>query len=300
MRVLVTGGSGFVGRQAVGSLIAAGADVHLHCHRHRVLFADVPHIYSDLREPDAARRLLDQVRPEIVLHLAWHVKHETFWTSQENLDWGAASLFLARAALDVGVRRFIGVGTCFEYCWPNTGDCREDETTLAPTSLYAVTKDATRRIIEELHDLSFAWARLFYLYGPFEHDARLVASIASRLARGQAAPLSSGAAVRDFLDTRDAGAALAALAFSDVVGAVNIGSGEGVSIASIAERLGRIAGRPELIQVGALIDREGEPPRIVADTRRLREEVGFRAARSLDEGLADTYSWWCRQLGKPQ
>ena len=97
------------------------------------------------------------------------------------------------------------------------------------------------------------------------------------------------------MHTRDAGAALAALALSDVAGAVNIASGEGVSIASIAERLGGIAGRPDLIRIGALPDREGEPPRIVADVRRLRDEVGFRPSLTLQEGLADTYSWWRTQ-----
>ncbi len=105
--------------------------------------------------------------------------------------------------------------------------------------------------------------------------------------------------MRDFLDTRDAGGALAALALSDIKGAINIGSGEGVSIASIARRLGRIAGRPDLIRIGALPNRAGEPPRIVADVHRLRDEVGFRPSRSLDEGLAETYAWWRRQSGSP-
>jgi nucleoside-diphosphate-sugar epimerase len=295
MRVLVTGGTGFIGRQAVASLIGSGARVHLHCRHPQGLFENVPTTCGDLTIPGAARELLEQVQPDVLLHLAWNVEHGKFWTNRQNIDWTATSLVLARASLDVGVRRFVGVGTCYEYSWPREGNCREDETPIIPTSLYAVAKDATRRVLEELSDFSFAWARLFYLFGPYEHADRLVPSLASSLARGEAASLSSGKVVRDFMHTRDAGAALAALALSDVAGAVNIASGEGVSIASIAERLGGIAGRPDLIRIGALPDREGEPPRIVADVRRLRDEVGFRPSLTLQEGLADTYSWWRTQ-----
>jgi nucleoside-diphosphate-sugar epimerase len=296
MRVLVTGGTGFIGREAVGALITSGAQVHIHCRRPQGLFGNIPTTCGDLTSPGAATELLEQVKPDILLHLAWNVEHGKFWTNRQNIDWTAASLLLARAALDVGVRRIVGVGTCYEYCWPVEGNCREDETAITPTSLYAVAKDATRRVLEELSDVSFAWARLFYLFGPFEHADRLVPSLASSLVRGETASLSSGKVVRDFMHTRDAGAALAALALSDIKGAINIASGEGVSVASIAECLGAIAGRPDLIQIGALPDREGEPPRIVADVRRLRDEVGFRQSLTLQEGLADSYSWWRRQL----
>lgn len=297
LRVLVTGASGFVGRQTIGALARAGVEVHAHAQHAEKVDGAVVAYGGDLRAPGAAGALINRVRPDTVLHLAWNVEHGAFWTNRDNLDWTAATLLLARAALDAGVQRFVGVGTCFEYRWPDDGTCNEGATEIAPQTLYAVAKDAARRVLQELGDISFAWARLFYLYGPFEHEARLVASLAAKLARGEAAPLSRGLAVRDFLDTRDAGAALAALVLSETTGAVNIASGEGVSVASIAERLGAIAGRSDLIRVGALPDRPDEPPRIVADVRRLRDEVGFRPSRTLDEGLAETYAWWRAELG---
>lgn len=296
MRVLVTGGTGFIGRQAVGSLIASGAQVHLHCRHPHQIFMNIPTTFGDLTDPAAARELMQKARPDVLLHLAWNVEHGKFWTNRQNIDWTAASLLLARAALDFGVRRIVGIGTCYEYSWPREGNCHEVETGINPTSLYAVAKDATRRVLEELSDISFTWARLFYLFGPYEHAERLVSSLSSSLARGETAYLSSGKVVRDFMHTRDAGAALAALALSEVNGAVNIATGEGYSVASIAECLGRIAGRPDLIRIGALRDREGEPPRIVAEVGRLRDEVGFRPSLTLQEGLADVYSWWRERL----
>ena len=297
LRVLVTGASGFIGRWAVDRLAEQGAKVYASSLTpHRWPPPIVAHA-GNLLDPSYVRRLVEETRPQIILHLAWNVEHGIFWNAVDNLDWVAATLGLARAALDAGVERFVGVGTCFEYRWPDEGECDENATPIEPTTLYAVAKDTVRRLLDEVDKFSFAWARLFYLYGPFEHEKRLVASVAKRLSRDEPALLSKGLAVRDFLDARDAGSALAALALSDVRGAVNIGSGTGVTIASIAERLGRTSGKSHLIRYGALPDRPGEPPRIVATVKRLREEVGFEPARSLDQGLADAYSWWSSQEG---
>lgn len=248
----------------------------------------------------AAFDLLDASRPldglfeggiDTVLHLAWTVEHGAFWTSPENLDWIAASLRLARAANRHGVKRFVGVGTCYEYQWPSDGACCEKTTPLWPTTLYAVAKDATRRVLDEYarqNETAFAWARLFFLYGPDEGPSRLVGSVARRLARAETAELSRGLAVRDFMHVDDVGRALAALAAGGLTGAVNIASGEAVSVADIARKLAAAAGRPDLLRFGALPDRAGEPPRIVADVARLRNELGFRPRYGLDSGLAAT------------
>ncbi len=70
-----------------------------------------------------------------------------------------------------------------------------------------------------------------------------------------------------------------------MTGPVNIASGEPVTVRELVERLAAIAGRPELPRFGALPEREGDPPRLVADVRRLRDEVGFVSRVGLDEGL---------------
>jgi nucleoside-diphosphate-sugar epimerase len=98
------------------------------------------------------------------------------------------------------------------------------------------------------------------------------------------------------MDVRDAGDALAALALSDLRGPINIAGGTGASIASIAELLGGISGRPDLLRYGALPDRAGDPPRIVAATRRLRDELGFRPRYALQQGLADAYEGRRRRM----
>jgi nucleoside-diphosphate-sugar epimerase len=252
-------------------------------------------ISVDLLDPKSVRKMVVDIRPNTVLHIAWDVSHEQFYQAAVNLDWVAASIQLARAAVDAGVSRIVGVGTCFEYAAPDKGDCDEQMTPAEPTTLYGISKDAVRRVIAGYtlqQGVSFAWARLFHMFGPFEDSRRLVPSVSLRLARGLPASLSSGLALRDFMDVRDVGEALATLTLSNVTGTVNIGSGRAVSIDEIANHLSEIAGRSDLIQRGALPDRPNEAPRIVAATRRLTTEVGYSPSRPLREGLVDAYNWW--------
>jgi nucleoside-diphosphate-sugar epimerase len=295
MRVLVTGASGFVGRQAVTALIASGAEVHA-VSRH-ALPIECAWQAVDLLDPGAARRLVAEVRPDAVLHLAWCVGHGVFWTDPANAEWVAATMTLAQAAAESGCRRFTGVGTCYEYDWPAEGDCQEGATPLVGHTPYDIAKAQCRSALEALfagRGVDFAWARLFFLYGRHEDPRRLVSSIARALVRGEPAPCSPGLAVRDFMDVRDAGAALAAIVLADATGNINVGSGHGVSIAEAASRLGELAGQPDLIQLGVLPDRPGEPPRIVADVSRLTGEVGFRPRFDLTSGLRDALEFWAR------
>ncbi|MBC7102128.1 MAG: NAD(P)-dependent oxidoreductase [Parvibaculum sp.] len=299
MKVLLTGGSGFIGRMTIAPLVDAGVDLHIVARGAPDASTGGIWHRADLLNADEIRYLVTSLKPDIVVHLAWCVEHGHFWSDPANLDWVAATANLIRAAAEAGASRFVGVGTCYEYDWPAAGDCNELTTSLAAHTLYDAAKDASRRVMEMFcadNQMSFAWARLFFLYGPGENPARLVSSVASALVRDSKAKVSRGLAVRDFMDVRDVGAALAKLALSQVKGAINIASGEGVRISDLVLKMGDLAGCPDLINIGALPDRPGDPPRIVADTRRLREELGFRPSISLEQGLGDALSYWRARL----
>lgn len=250
---------------------------------------------ADLLDAGSVRKVVTDIRPNAVLHVAWDVSHGKFYQAAVNLDWLAASIQLARVAADAGVSRIVGVGTCVEYAAPEEEDCDEQTTLVQPTTLYGISKDAVRRVIAGYAphaEFSFAWARLFHMYGPFEDQRRLVPSVCVRLAQGAPVEISSGSALRDFMDVRDVGEALAILTLSQVTGSVNIGSGRAVRVAEIAGLLADIAGRADLIRHGAPPGRSNEAPRIVAATRRLNHEIGYSPSRPLLEGLAETYAWW--------
>jgi len=295
MRVLVTGASGFVGRACLHALTELGCEVIAASRRPGPPAPGVEWTTVDLLAPGEAARLGREARADTLLHLGWTVDPGRFWTDPANLDWLGATLKLVRAAAEAGARRVVGVGTCFEYDWPVEGDCHELTTGLRTHTLYDAAKDACRRTLEAYaaqERIAFAWGRLFYLYGPGEDPARLVPGLARALLAGEPARLSSGLAVRDYMDVRDAGRSLALLATHTLEGPANIATGQGVSIAGIAREMADLAGRPDLVMLGALPDRPGEPARIVADVSRQKEALGFIPSISLRQGLNDALAHW--------
>jgi nucleoside-diphosphate-sugar epimerase len=236
----------------------------------------------------------------MVVHLAWETAPAQFWSALSNIDWAVATLDLVRHSAEQGVSRFVGVGSCAEYdCVPEP--CHEYRTAIAPSSLYGRAKDGARRFVQacaETVGFSWAWARVFHPIGADEKEGRLVPSVAAALASGSPVRLTSGTAVRDVIDVRDAGKAIAELALSRIVGPVNIARGEAISVREIAETLGRIAGRPELIHLGVLPDRVGEPPHLVAAIDRLVNEVGFRPQRTVEEALSEILGQWGERTRK--
>ena len=193
------------------------------------------------------------------------------------------------------------VGTCAEYDWSAAErQLVEYHSQLAPTTLYGVTKDALRRVAHVYaarEGIELAWGRPFFMYGPRDDPARLVASIVRSLLEGTPVATSSGEQLRDFMHVEDVAGALVALLDSQVVGDVNIGSGVGVTVSEVVDRIVQLVGRPELIRRGSLPMRPGEPHRLVAHIARLRDEVGYRPRVALADGLAATVRWWEEQGG---
>jgi nucleoside-diphosphate-sugar epimerase len=295
--VLVTGASGFVGLPVLAQLVRDGREVHaLSTLRSPPEAPGVRWHRVDLGDSGAVGALVGDVAPEMLVHLAWHVQHGSFWNAPENVLWVERSLSLARAFARAGGRRAVMLGTCAEYAWSATpAPLREADSPLVPGTLYGVAKDALRRVVcafAEQQGFELAWGRLFYLYGPREAPGRLVPSVIGKLLAGEVVDTTSGRQRLDFLHVQDVAGALVALLDSGVVGAVNIASGQAVAVAEVVEELASLIGRPDLIRLGALPDRPGDPPLLVADIGRLRDEIGFRPRWKMPDGLADAVHWW--------
>jgi nucleoside-diphosphate-sugar epimerase len=196
-------------------------------------------------------------------------------------------------------------GTCAEYDWSDTGEpCRELErasgaaTPERPATFYGAAKHATRIVAGAYAGevgLSLAWGRVFLLYGPGEDERRLVPQVARALLGGTEVQTSDGTQIRDFMHVDDVARGFVALLGSAVEGPVNVASGEGVEIARVLQLIGDATGRPDLLRLGALPRRAGEPQRLVADSGRLRTEVGFEPRIALEDGIAETVDWWRAQ-----
>jgi nucleoside-diphosphate-sugar epimerase len=292
-RVLVTGATGFLGRHVLAPLVAAGHELHAVTTRENPSGSEpVTWHRADLL---AGADVVAEVAPEVLVHLAWYVEPGRFWTAPVNVRWVEGSLAALRAFADAGGRRAVIAGTSAEYDWQAAGErCHEEETPLRPATLYGAAKHSLHSVAEryaELAGFELAWGRIFFLYGPGEPEGRLVPSVARALIAGEPVPTTRGDQVRDFMHVEDAAGAFAALVDSEVTGAVNIASGEPVAVRDVVDGLAAAAGRPDLPRPGELPDREGDPPRLVADVTRLRHEVGFAPRIGLAEGLRGTLEW---------
>jgi nucleoside-diphosphate-sugar epimerase len=275
-RILLTGASGFVGRQIGKALLARGHDVVLvlrpgglersgfPADRWRVIETD--DLFAE--SADWWAEHLDGV--DTIIHAAWYVEPGKYLDSPLNIDCARGSLRLAEAAVRAGVRHLIGIGTCFEYRLPNAEITADSE--VGPVTLYAAAKLALYEMLKRRltgTDVDFTWARLFYLFGEGEHPARLFPMLHRKLAASEQVTLSSGDKIRDFLDVAEAGELIATLAETGQTGIANICSGRPVTIRAVAEEIADLYGRRDLLEFGTATVHPRDPA-AVAGTCNVR------------------------------
>jgi nucleoside-diphosphate-sugar epimerase len=313
-RVLVTGAGGFIGRWSVAPLLGKGYDVHaVLSPSGRTTVAELQGAQAhsaDLLNEAAVDALLRRVAPTHLLHFAWIATPGLYWHSADNDRWRSAGEFLLRRFWELGGIRAVMSGSCAEYDWTRAGVCAEYATPLADEAHstlmpYAASKIAMQKSLAEFgrrNSLSTAWGRIFFQFGPYEHEDRLVPSVIRHLLLNEEAPCTHGQQVRSFLHVADVGGAFAQLLDSHIEGPVNIGSAESISIADLITRIAAKIGRADLLRLGARAPAAQEPPLLVPAIHRLHDEVRFVPRYSLNAGIEDTIAWWRRQLaprGKP-
>lgn len=288
MKVLVTGASGFLGRQVLAALRRQGIACCAIGRRQVVepLSGDIPSV--DLLEEPDLESIVRNAQCTHMIHMAWYAEHGKFWSSPLNLQWVHATTRLVNAFCSAGGRRVVVAGSCAEYDW-SYGYCREAHTPLQPATLYGVAKDATRRLIAaqcRASGVGYAWGRVFLPYGAGDASPRLLPSLI-RYFQGRTAAFGvNSQAFRDFIHVSDVAAAFVALLNDDAEGEYNISSGEPVGLRSLVIELASRMGAdpsPVLELSGA---RPGEPVMLVGDNERLRA-LGWKPSIALDQGLTE-------------
>lgn len=309
MRILVTGGAGFIGSHVVDRLVADGHAVDVVDNlstgrRGHVNPAARLHV-CDIR----SARLDDAfaaARPEAVVHVAAQaavarsVADPLFDASVNVLG----TLAVLEAARRAAVRRVV---------FTSTGGAAYGDTDVLPTpenhparpvSPYGVAKIAAELYLDCWAGLTGGRAlalRFANVYGPRQDprgEAGVVAIFAARLLAGEACIVNGdGEQTRDYVYVGDVADAVArGVAYSDVAGVLNIGTGAATSVNDLYRRLARAAGVTRAPRHGP--PRPGEQRRSVLDPARVKAQLGWTAATSLDEGLQRTVTWFEKEVAQ--
>ena len=302
MKVLVTGGAGFIGSHVADRLLADGHDVVI---LDDLSTGNVEHLQANTRfyQMDLQSPWIDELfrieRPEAVLHQAAQASvrrsvDDPVFDAGVNVLGTAA---LLQASVRHGVRRFLFASTGGAlYGDADVTPTPEDYPTL-PVSPYGAAKLAAEvylRTFNALHGLSFAALRYANVYGPRQNphgEAGVVAIFARRLLSGETARINgNGKQTRDFVYVGDVAEANVRALNSEAVGSFNVGTGIETDINTIFQTLKRLTGSNQPEEHGPPL--AGEQRRSVVDARKIEKTLGWQAKTTLDAGLDATVRYF--------
>jgi UDP-glucose 4-epimerase len=316
LKILVTGGAGYIGGTVALRLLSAGHKVLIYdnfCHGHRDLVPAGTHlIEGDIADRERLTRILRDEQVDGVMHFAALIeagesmKHPEIYFRNNT----ASTLSLLEAMLAAGVDRLVFSSTAAVYGEPRSTPIEEDAV-LAPTNPYGESKLLVERMLtwmNLIHGLRYASLRYFNVAGALEgrgeahepesHLIPLILDVALGRRKsikifGKDYPTPDGTCIRDYVHVGDLADAHI-LAFKGLSTRsrliYNIGNGKGFSVREVVDSVRRITGHP--IPVVEEPRRPGDPAMLVASSKRIMDELGWKPQfSSLDDIVRSAWVW---------
>ena len=316
MRILVTGGAGYVGGTVAELLLQKGHDVTIYdnlCHGHRSMVpAKAEFIEGDLADRSRLEQILASRKFDGVMHFAALIeagesmkKPELYFRNNS-----ASTLTLFEAMLAKGVNRLVFSSTAAVYGEPESTPIREDAP-LRPTNTYGESKLLVEQMLtwlNRVHGFRYASLRYFNVAGAIEgrgeahepesHLIPLILDVALGKRKsikifGQDYPTPDGTCIRDYVHVQDLAHAhlLAFEALNDRDRLIyNIGNGHGFTIREVIESARRVTGHP--IPVEEAERRPGDPAVLIASSEKIERELGWkREFDKLDDIVSSAWKW---------
>ncbi len=304
MKILVTGGAGFIGSHTVDALVAAG--------KHQVSIIDnltagkrdqvnrAARFHEiDLRDADAVRRVIEAETPEIIVHLAAQMDvrrsvADPPYDAQVNI---VGFLNLIESARQHGLRRVIFSSTGGAIYGEQEEFPAPEDHPLHPVSPYGVAKLATEAYLffyKVQYGIDYTALRYGNVYGPRQDphgEAGVVAIFCGRMLEGKPCTIyGDGKQTRDYIFVGDVVRANVAAASTNVSGAINIGTGIETNVNDLYHTLGTVADVTRAPEYAPA--RPGEQSRSVISPARAAELLNWRPQVDLANGLDETFSYF--------
>ena len=278
MKTLITGSSGFIGSALLKQNLPG--DLHVTSRVSTSLPTGITGHFGDLSDQEFLKYLAEQ-KFEQVIHLAWEGLPNL---SEEN---NLRNLKISKKFLEIlassGVKDFQIAGSCLEY-GDLTGQISE-EVIGENLSDFAATKIKLLEFIADL-GVNYKWHRIFYSYGPFQHDNSLLSSAFLSAKNGVSLKLSNPNISRDFVYVDDVARAMSQLIQTPgVSGVFNIGSGKSTLVIDLVNALNSKMGlevQDQAVEVS---------PALTADIKKITETCGWTPNVSIEQGVKKFVDW---------
>jgi UDP-glucose 4-epimerase len=304
MKVLITGGAGFIGSAIVPRLEKEGCELfvidNLSFGNRDFLSIPDSHFFKvDILDFEGVEAIVSQIQPDVIVHLAAvhfipYCNQHPFESSDINIR-GTINVLQAAKSSKV-LRKIVFASTAAVYPISEVATAENHE--VRPLDIYGLSKLAGEHLCQRFHletNIDTIVCRFFNAFGPNETNPHLIPEIENQLREGQRTiSLGNLTPKRDFIHTHDMAEAMTKLIFSDIHGydVFNLGRGIEYAVTEIVETFEKLLGEKITIEVDPARVRKVERMHLLADVSKLKNATGWEPKWGIEEGVKNLIDNW--------
>lgn len=285
-KVLLTGGTGLIGKEVVPFLINRGFEVYSISRYKSEIITGITTIQADIFNSIEIEKIISEIKPQYLLHYAW--LSTGLFDDNSNFDFLIASINLLKSFVKNGGKRVVMSGTYAEYGYHS--DILVETMQAEPINIYSQCKNFTYQIAElycKNNNISFGWMRIFSAFGKERDSRRLTGYVVEKLNANEKVVIKNGQLIRDYIYSKDIAAGSVTFLESDVEGIVNFCSGSGIKIKDFVMTIASFLKKEQLIEFENNDADNLQQQKVIGNNARLIREVKFSPQYSLQEAIKD-------------